>query len=125
MCREGKGGVHPPIGCVLRLRQKSVQKEDDEALREAAREASRKQARGEEPSEPVTLADIQKAAQKKDPLRYWRAPFRWGPKSRYGPPLERLIPLMSTTEVLTVPVSGSKVEADEAVAGMLRVGIVD
>ena len=97
----------------LRLRQKSVQKEDDEALREAAREASRRKARGEEPSEPVTLADIQKAAQKKDPLRYWIAPFRWGPKSRYGPPLERLIPLMSTTEVLTVPVSGSKVEADK------------
>ena len=97
----------------LRLRQKSVQKEDDEALREAAREASKKKARGEESSEPVTLADIQKAAQKKDPLRYWVAPFRWGPKSWYGPPLERLIPLMSTTEVLTVPVSGSKVEADK------------
>ena len=59
------------------------------------------------------MADIQKAAQKKDPLRYWVAPFRWGPRSRYGPPLERLIPLMSTTEVLTVPVSGSKVEADK------------
>ena len=96
---------------VLRMRQKTVQKEDDDALREAAREASRKQARGEEPGEPVTLADIQKAAQKKDHLRYWVAPFRWGPKSRYGPPLERLIPLMSTTEVLTVPVSGGKVEA--------------
>ena len=96
---------------VLRMRQKTVQKEDDDALREAAREASRKKARGEEPGEPVTLADIQKAAQKKDHLRYWIAPFRWGPKSRYGPPLERLIPLMSTTEVLTVPVSGGKVEA--------------
>ena len=67
---------------VLRQRQKTVQKEDNDALREAAREASRKQARGEEPGEPVTLADIQKAAQKEDPLRYWKAPFRWGPRSR-------------------------------------------
>ena len=60
------------------MRQKTVQKEDDDALREAAREASKRQARGEEPGEPVTLADIQKAAQKKDHLRYWSAPFRWG-----------------------------------------------
>ena len=97
----------------LRMRQKAVQKEDEDALREAAREASRRKARGEEPGEPVTLADIQKAAQKIDPLRYWEAPFRWGPRSRYGPPLERLIPLMSTTEVLTVPVSGTKVEAEK------------
>ena len=97
----------------LRMRQKAVQKEDDNALREAAREASRRKAMGEEPGEPVTLADIQKAAQKTDPLRYWEAPFRWGPRSRYGPPLERLIPLMSTTEVLTVPVSGTKVEAEK------------
>ena len=98
---------------VLRMRQKTVQKEDDDALREAAREASKRQARGEEPGEPVTLADIQKARQKKDHLRYWSAPFRWGPRSRDGPPLERLIPLMSTTEVLTVPVSGGKAEADK------------
>ena len=98
---------------VLRQRQKTVQKEDNDALREAARVASQKQARGEEPGEPVTLAEIQKAAQKEDPLRYWVAPFRWGPKSRDGPPLERLIPLMSTTEVLTVPVSGGKVEASK------------
>ena len=71
---------------VLRLRQKSVRKEDEDALREAAREASRRQARGEEPSEPVTLADIQKARQKEDHLRYWTAPFRWGPtiKRRTG-----------------------------------------
>ena len=42
---------------VLRLRQKSVKQEDEDALREAAREASRRKARGEEPDEPVTLAD--------------------------------------------------------------------
>ena len=98
---------------VLRMRQKTVQKEDDDALREAAREASKRRARGEEPGEPVTLADIQKARQKEDHLRYWSAPFRWGPKTREGPPLERLIPLISTTEVLTVPVSGGKAEADK------------
>ena len=97
---------------VLRLRQKSVQKEDQDALREAAREASRRQARGEELG-PVTLDDIQKARQKEDHLRYWSAPFSGGPRSREGPPLERLIPLMSMTEVLTVPVSGGKVEADK------------
>ena len=83
---------------VLRMRQKTVQKEDDDALREAAREASKRRTRGEEPGEPVTLADIQKAAQKKDHLRYWSAPFRLGPKSREGPPLERLIPLLQYLE---------------------------
>ena len=76
---------------VLRLRQKTVRQEDENALREAAREASKRKARGEEPSEPVTLADIQKARQKEDHLRYWFAPFRWGPRTREGPPLERLI----------------------------------
>ena len=69
----------------LRLRQKSVQKEDQDALREAAREASRRQAKGEEVGEPVTLADIQKARQKEDHLRYWTAPFRWGQGTRDGP----------------------------------------
>ena len=62
---------------VLRLRQKTARKKDEEALREAAREASRRQARGEEPGEAVTLADIQVARQKEDHLRYWTAPFKW------------------------------------------------
>ena len=97
---------------VLRLRQKAARKEDEEALREAAREASRRQAKGEEPGQAVTLDDIQVARQKEDHLRYWTAPFRWGPRTREGPPLERLIPLISMTEVLTVPVSGGKAEAD-------------
>ena len=77
---------------VLRLRQKTVRQEDENALREAAREASRRKARGKEPSEPVTLADIQKARQKEDHLRYWFAPFRWGPRTRElpgQPPLPR------------------------------------
>ena len=98
---------------VLRMRQKTVKQEDDNALREAAREASRRKQRGEEPSKPVTLADIQKARLKEDHLRYWSAPFKWGPKTREGPPLERLIPMMSMTAVLTVPVSGGLAEADK------------
>ena len=98
---------------VLRLRQKAARKEDEEALREAAREASRRKARGEELGEPVTLADIEAARQKEDHLCYWTIPFKWGPKSRDGPPLERLIPLMSTTEAGTAPVSGGKAEADK------------
>ena len=98
---------------VLRLRQKSVRKEDEDELRDAAQQASRRQARGEDFAEPVTLADIQKARQKEDHLRYWTAPFRWGPRTREGPPLERLIPLVSMTEVLTAPVPGGKTEADK------------
>ena len=96
----------------LRLRQKAVRKEDEAAVREAAREASRRAAKGEEPGEPVSLADIETARQKEDPLRYWTAPFRWGPNTRDGPPLERLVPLMSTIDILTVPVSGGKAEAE-------------
>ena len=57
--REGKRGVHSPISCVEDETEGSP-KEDDNALREAAREASRRKAMGEEPGEPVTLADIQR-----------------------------------------------------------------
>ena len=86
----------------LRLKQKAARKEDEAALREAAREASRRAAKGEEPGEPVSLADIETARQKEDHLRYWTSPFKWGPSTRDGPPLERLVPLMSTIDVLTV-----------------------
>ena len=97
----------------LRLKQKAVRKEDEAAVREAAREASRRAAKGEAPGEPVSLADIETARQKEDHLRYWTAPFRWGPNSRYGPPLERFVPLMSTIDILTIPVSGGKAEAEK------------
>ena len=77
------------------------------------------------PGEPVTLADIQKAAQKKDPLRYWIAPFRWGPKS----PLRTTPGKAHSLDVHDRSVDGSSVwwqgGSDEALAGVLRVGIVD
>ena len=60
----------------------------------------------------MSLADIEAARQKEDPLRYWTSPFKWGPNTRDGPPLERLVPLMSTIDILTVPVSGGKAEAE-------------
>ena len=97
----------------LRLKQKAARKEDEAAVREAAREASRRVSKGEEPGEPVSLADIETARQKEDHLRYWTSPFRWGPNTRDGPPLERLVPLMSMIDILTVPVS-SRSEDPEA-----------
>ena len=98
----------------LRRRQRVARKEDEEAAQVASREAARQAAKGDGPSEPpLSLADIVTARQKEDRLRYWTAPFKWGPNTRDGPPLERLVPMMSIVDILTVPVFGGKADAEK------------
>ena len=55
------------------------------------------------PSEEVATEEDEKEKEE-GKLRYW--PFKRGKVSRGGPPLERLEPLMSTTSILSVSVSG-------------------
>ena len=88
MCRKGKGGI----------------------LRQLARQAARGGV-AKSVQSPAT-ADSTPAKQTEDHLRYWTAPFKWG-KSRDGPPLERLIPVMSTVSILTVSVFGGAAEAEK------------
>ena len=98
----------------LRRKQRVARKEDEEAAQEAARRAVRQAAKGDGPVEPpLSLTDIVTARQKDDRLRYWTAPFEWGPNTRDGPPLERLVPMMSMVDILTVPVFGGKADAEK------------
>ena len=83
----------------LRKRQRQAREEDARAAREGWTPAAKPS--GEKATE-------QDEEEEEDKLRSWTAPFKWGKTTRGGPPLERLAPLMSTTSILSIFVSGGE-----------------
>ena len=95
----------------LRRRQRIAQQEDAQAAREAARQAAKRD-KGQDTQQVDTEGDAPKK-RKKDKLRYWAGPFKWDKTTRGGPPLERLLPIMSTVDILTVSVFGGAADAEK------------
>ena len=109
MCRKGQRGVYPPVGRTPKATKDCSARgcpSGQEAARQAAREGRTQD------DQPMDTEEAPTEKRKDDKLRYWTAPFKWGKTSRGGPPLERLLPVMSTVSILSVSVSGG--EADPA-----------